>query len=170
MQKVELWRNIHGHMFDDECEFLANLASGKRVLEIGTHYGRSAAALASTAKSVVTIDTYLGDPQIGPPVLEETRANLAPFNNIILLVGDWKDQKIDTTQYDMMFYDGCHTEEGEFLVRLLNYRGVVALHDYKPGEKGMEHVVGAVNAYRDLTKRPLLFCSCSIVWFDALCK
>lgn len=168
MQKVELWRNIHGHMYDIECEFLATLSSGRRVLEVGTHYGRSAAALASTAKSVVTIDTYLGDPQIGPPVLEETRNNLAPFKNVILLVGAWQSQQLDFSQYDLLFYDGCHTEEGDFLVRLLNYRGVIALHDYKPGEKGMEHVVEAVNAYRDLTKRPLLFGPGSIVWFDAL--
>lgn len=169
MQKqVKPWLNIHGHMYDIECDFLAEKAEGKIVLEIGTHYGRSTSAIASSATFVVTVDTYLGDPQINAPSLEETRKNLSIFDNISLVVGDWRDEDIDPSMYDMIFYDGCHTEEGEFLALLTNYKGIIAVHDYKPGEVGMAHVVEAVDAYAALTQRKRLKGAGSIAWFDAL--
>lgn len=155
-------------MYDVECEFLQSLATGKRVLEIGTHHGRSASALASSALSVVTVDTYKGDPQIGAPSLALAQENLSAFKNIELIVGDWREQTIDPENYDLIFYDGCHTEEGAFLSRLLQYRGIIAIHDYKPAEPDMRHVVEAADAFAADTSRPLLHGAGSIVWFDAL--
>jgi hypothetical protein len=162
------WESISGHVYDDECDFLSRLAAGRRVLEIGTHHGRSTSAIASTAESVVTIDTYQGDAQIGAPTLEVTMANLEPFDNVRIVVGDWRDQDIDPAEYGLIFYDGCHTEEGEFLATLVGYRGIVAVHDYKPDEPSMGHVVEAVDKFSAASGRPKLFGPGSLVWFDAI--
>lgn len=162
------WKNISGHIFDSECEFLSELADGKRAIEIGTHHGRSTAAIAVSALSVVTIDTYQGDPQIGAPSLDVTRINLKPFQNVKIVVGDWRDQDIEPGDYGFIFYDGCHTEESEFLSILSDYRGVLALHDYKPKEPGMRHVVEAVDQYSSDQQRTKLHGPGSIVWFDAI--
>jgi protein-L-isoaspartate O-methyltransferase len=162
------WGSISGHVYDGECEWLSREAAGLRVLEIGTHHGRSTSALASTAESVVTVDTYQGDAQIGPPSLEVTTENLSPFTNIRIVVGDWRDVGTNPFEYDLIWYDGCHTEEGEFLATLAGYHGIVALHDYKPGETGMRHVIEAVDKFAAESGRPKLFGAGSIVWFDAI--
>jgi hypothetical protein len=162
------WESISGHMYDCECELLAELARGKRALEIGTHHGRSAAAIASSALSVVTIDTYEGDAQIGPPSLEVTTKNLSPFANVRIVVGDWREIAIVPDDYDFIFYDGCHAEEGEFLALLHGFRGTIALHDYKPGEPGMSHVVEAVDEFALATGREKIIGAGSIVWFESI--
>lgn len=162
------WKNIGGHMYDSECEFLSELADGKRAIEIGTHHGRSTAAIAVSALSVVTIDTYKGDPQINAPSLEVARINLKPFPNVKIIVGDWRHQNIAPNDYEFIFYDGCHTEEGESLAILSDYRGVLALHDYKPKEPGMRHVVEAVDRFASDRQRAKLLGAGSIVWFDAI--
>lgn len=165
---ANLWKSISGHMYESECEFLCKLASNKKSLEIGTHHGRSTAAIAASAVSVVTIDTYEGDPQIGAPSLVVTMDNLKAFKNIKVVVGDWRDQSIDPDDYDLIFYDGCHTQEGDFLSKLSDYKGVIALHDYKPGEPGMRHVVEAVDQFAGDQQKTRLFGPGSIVWFDAI--
>lgn len=162
------WTNVAGHLGEDEGLFLHDLAKGKRVLEIGTHHGRSTSALASSALSVVTIDTYLGDPQIRPPNLTVTKDGLKNFTNITLLIGDWRDQDFDYSEFDMIFYDGCHTEEGHFLSTLVSFPGIIALHDYKLWDPGMKHVVESVDAFAELTNRPRLLTVGSVAWFDAL--
>ena len=159
------WEMISGHTANSECLFLSKLAEGRRVLEIGTHHGKATSALASTALSVVTIDTYKGDAQIGAPSLEDAKMNLRRFSNVKIVVGDWRSQNIDPDDYSLIFYDGCHTEEGEFLGVLLSYFGSLAIHDYKRKEPAMSHVVESVDRYAKATGRSALPGAGSIVWF-----
>jgi len=166
--KHHKWESIAGHMYDAECLFLTLIASGRRVLEIGTHHGRSTAALAESALSVITIDTYLGDPQIQAPSMETTKNNLSKFDNVTMVVGDWREYRINLSQFDMIFYDGCHTEEAIFLSTLYSFPGVIALHDYKLWDKGMAHVVKAVDDFSFITQRPIIKGAGSIVLFAEL--
>jgi len=165
---IRPWESIAGHIYDCECELLCELARGKRALEIGTHHGRSTSAIASSAKSVVTIDHYRGDGQISAPSLNVAAQNLLPFANVRIVTGDWREQTIVPTDYDFIFYDGCHTEEGEFLSILVGYTGIIAFHDYKPDEPDMRHVVDAVDRFSVDIGRKKLFGAGSIVWFDAI--
>lgn len=165
---VRPWENISGWVYDSECELLSELASGRVSLEIGTHHGRSTAAIAVSAVSVDTIDTYKGDPQIGAPDFNVTSKNLKAFTNVKIIVGDWREQQINPSDYGFIFYDGCHTEEGEFLAILGDYRGVLALHDYKPEELCMRHTVAAIDKFANDQQRIIRRGSGSIVWFDAI--
>jgi hypothetical protein len=62
-----------------ECERLAHLAVGARVLEIGSYYGRSTVAMASTAMVVHAVDPHMGGPPEAPSTLAEFVANLESF-------------------------------------------------------------------------------------------
>lgn len=166
LKKSSPWMDISGHMYDDECQFLHTLAKDKLVLEIGTHHGKSTAALASSAAFVTTIDSYQGDPQINAPVYDVTKNNLKEFDNISLMIGRWQDLKINYSNYDMVFYDGCHTEEADFLTYLLTYHNIIIFHDYKPNEPGMKHVVKALDNYSKSTRKPLLKGPGSLAWFN----
>jgi len=179
---IDAFLDVPGHMYDEECRLLQKLATGKIVLDIGTHYGRSAVAMAGTALWVDTVDNYQGDAQINPPVMAETLKKIAASG-----LGD----KIEINQadfmefleaygprlhdYGMIFYDGPHIPpvyEKHFLdfVIEFEYRGVVAIHDYKHWDKDMALVVEAVDDFEKKTGRvrngPLL--KQSIVWFDAI--
>lgn len=160
------WTEISGHIYDIECEFLYTLAKNKLVLEIGTHHGKSTSALAASATSVTSIDSYEGDPQINAPVYEVTKNNLKQFNNVSLLIGRWQEQNINYSDYDLIFYDGCHTEEREFLSALTNHISVLIFHDYKPYELGMRHVVESLIEYNERSLRRLLRGPGSLAWFD----
>jgi hypothetical protein len=67
----------------------------------------------------------------------------------------------------MIFYDGDHLQEGEFLSHCYNFSGVIAVHDYKPDLPLFNHVVEAVDAFATLTTREKLIGPGSIVWFNS---
>src|SRR5438552_5695279 len=79
---------------DTEGAFLAFLAAGKRVLEIGTGLGVSTNYLAMTAREVVTLDI---DPWVHTNVWPNLPENVTP--STIAGVGP----------YDLVFIDGAHT-------------------------------------------------------------
>jgi len=160
--------DIPGHMYPDECAFLSELARGHDVLEIGTHNGRSTAALALHAKSVTTIDNYLGDSQIGAPNEFQTRSNLASYANVVVHNLDWTKASIDYSFFSMIFYDGSHTQEKQFLEQLLTYPGIIALHDYKFWDEDKEHTVEAINWYAGKTHRAISLGKGSIAYFNSL--
>jgi predicted O-methyltransferase YrrM len=57
------------------------LAAGRDVAELGTAFGEGAAAMAETARSVVTVE-------LDPERAAIARGRLAPFENVEALEGD----------------------------------------------------------------------------------
>lgn len=160
------FRNVPGHLYEAEGIYLQEIAADKVVLEIGTHHGKSTAALASTAKHVTTLDNYLGDSMIGAPNKSDTISNLRGYHNIALLETDWKTWSLQPDRYDLIFYDGDHTQEKEFLSNLTKYPGDIILHDYKPNEPAFSHIVEAVRWFADLTGRSFILPTGSLAHFE----
>lgn len=160
------FRKISGHLYEAEGVYLQEVATDKVVLEVGTHHGRSTAALASTAKHVTTLDNYLGDSMIGAPDKERTELNLESFSNITIVKTDWKNWSLQLDRYGLIFYDGDHSQEKEFLKRLLNYSGDIIIHDYKPNEAAFSPVVEAVQWFANLTSRPFTLPAGSLAHFE----
>ena len=175
-KKTDAYQTVPGHLYDVEAKFLQKLAKGRRVLEIGTHHGRSAVAMAATAIDVVTVDHYQGDGMIGAPSksLAEKHVAESGFGNITLVDSTWQDflaghetLKMMREDFDMIFYDGDHTQEAAFLDAIRDFPGRIAIHDYKPGEPAMKHVVESAEEYAAFTDRKLLIGAGSIVYFES---
>ncbi|MBM3967950.1 MAG: class I SAM-dependent methyltransferase [Planctomycetes bacterium] len=169
---------VSGHLYPDEGYLLQRLAEGKRVLELGSHHGRSAVAMAATAIFVETVDNFLGDSQIGAPNLAETIFNITESqlgHKIDLFTADFVEflNDCEIEEYNCLFYDASHTPpvyEKDFLdfIKGSKFKGIVALHDYKPDEHEMRYVVEAVDDFEKETglakQGPLP--GTSIVWFE----
>lgn len=112
---------------DDEATLLAELVDGLDVLEIGTGLGVSTRALASSAKSVVTVDP---DPWVQATVWPALPMNVAGFRQIPgRTMGDeW------STTFDAVFIDADHTTEAvrsdlAAAFAVVRPGGVVIAHD-----------------------------------------
>lgn len=53
---------VRGWIYNDECEALQKLATGKTCLEIGSFLGKSTVAMAETARVVRAVDTFRSNP------------------------------------------------------------------------------------------------------------
>lgn len=136
---------------EDEAEELRRLATGKRVLEIGSAYGYSAIIMAlARATKVTAIDDHNGNHWLGDTKQRMTE-NLAIFGveNLVEIIQDNSAQAMfdlaeSGKNYELIFIDGA----GDFssvvcdLVMsklLLGPAGTIALHDYGhplyPGKK-----------------------------------
>jgi predicted O-methyltransferase YrrM len=130
-----------------ECLRLAELARGRRVLEVGTYFGRSTVSLASTAKVVHTVDVHPADEVGGDDTLAGLMANLDRYDlrhKVAVHVGF--SQLIlplfAPNSFDLVFLDAQHQREPveedlAALLPLVAEGGVVAFHDY--GVPGVEH-------------------------------
>lgn len=136
----------------EECVKLAELAEGKKVLEIGSWKGRSTIALASVAKSVVTVDWHEGDFYAGhEDTLPALRENLRKYgmDNVEVVVGRIEDVATDLdTDFDLVFIDADHSQESasrHYLIALFHIRdgGTICFHDY--GRFGVTAAVDALN-------------------------
>jgi len=111
---------------------LAVLAAGRHVGEAGTAFGEGAAAMARTARSVVTTET---DPDRARIAAER----LASCPNVELLVGDWRELLPRRGPYGLVFLDGggfkhAPEEQGDLVVSLLEPDGLLVMDDMTPGE------------------------------------
>jgi predicted O-methyltransferase YrrM len=107
------------------------LASGRRCAEAGTAYGEGAAAMAETAHSVVTVER------------DERRAaaareRLAPFANVELMAGDWREELPPHAPFDLVFLDSGGfkrepLEHGSIALDLLLPGGLLVVDDFTPG-------------------------------------
>lgn len=130
---------VRGWLSEREGRRLAELAEGKRVLEIGAFAGRSTICMAQVAASVDVIDPLDG------------RATPTPCDHSDELVANLKRYKIgakihcgtteemaptlDEQSFDLVFIDGDHSLPAVQLdikesLRLLKPGGVLAFHDY----------------------------------------
>lgn len=151
----------------DECEELARLAEGKIVLEMGSYYGRSTIALASTAKVVYSVDWHLGDAHVGRAasyesfvknlgrydVLDKVKVFVGVFEVVVPTLGQ---------DFDLVFVDGQHDEksiirDGALAISVLRPSGILAFHDYgsifHPIQTYVDDLVLRKNAKMSLVRR-----------------
>jgi predicted O-methyltransferase YrrM len=144
------WRfpaDIAGWLGREEGEYLAQLAAGKRVLEVGSYCGRSTVCMAQAAVSLAAVDPFTGDRT------EDVRDTLGEFTQNVIrydvaekvttLRGVSADVlprlRRDGAEFDLVFIDGAHDRASveldlELSLPLLAEGGVLAFHDYRESE------------------------------------
>jgi predicted O-methyltransferase YrrM len=109
---------------------LRALAAGRDVAEMGAAYGETAAILAETARSVVTVER---DPERVPIA----RERLAGLPNVELLEGDVFDLLPGRGPFGLVFADGGVREGGrhgwETILELIEPGGLIVKDDMTPG-------------------------------------
>jgi len=110
------------------------LAASRRCAEAGTAFGEGAAAMARTAKSVVTVE-------VDPDRIEIARERLRGLPNVELLEGGWKELLPPRAPFDLFFLDagGIKQSPQEHLPEafdLLAPGGILFLDDFTPGRTG----------------------------------
>src|SRR2546425_8848821 len=124
-----------------ECETLAELAEHKRVLEVGSEFGRSTIALASAAALVCSVDWHRGDEHAGwhdsLAILWNNLDRYGVRERVVLLIGE--DQVVlpllKENLFDLVFIDAFHSYESvhrdiELARPTLKSTGTWAFHDY----------------------------------------
>jgi predicted O-methyltransferase YrrM len=122
-----------GSSLPEMQRLLAVLAAGKSCAEVGTAFGEGAAAMASTAKSLVTVEL---DPERASVALELLR----DFPNVELLVGDWRDHLPQRAPFDLLFFDGGHFDEAPDSINLVALGGLIVKDDLSPDWEGSDPV------------------------------
>jgi predicted O-methyltransferase YrrM len=112
---------------------LAVLAAGRRCAETGTAFGEGAAAIASTAASLVTVER-------DPARAEIARERLSGIANVELFVGDWRRVLPLHAPFDFLFFDAGHIDETPDVVDLLAPGGLLVKDDLTPNRPGPDPV------------------------------
>jgi predicted O-methyltransferase YrrM len=101
------------------------LAAGRDVAELGTAFGEGAAALAETARSVVTVES-------DPERAAVARERLAGLANVEALEGDAYELLRDRGPFGLVFADagGCDWER---ILELVEPGGLLVKDDLTPG-------------------------------------
>lgn len=106
------------------------LAAGKDVAEMGAAYGETAAVLAETARSVVTVE-------LDPERVAAARERLAGFGNVELLEGDVYEHLRGRGPFGLVFVDGglrpVDPERWEAILALVEPGGLLVKDDMTPG-------------------------------------
>lgn len=141
-------RDVEGWLMPDEGAKLAELAAGKRVIEVGSFCGLSTICLARTASHVAAVDYFDGR---GTPKPHDTKqafdANLKRYGVAEKVEAYHPDAELSDPPYDLLFIDGAHDRESvqadlEKYLGYLKPGGLVAFHDYgEPGHPGVSEVV-----------------------------
>jgi predicted O-methyltransferase YrrM len=111
------------------------LATGRACAEVGTSDGGAAAAIAETARSLVTVE-------IDAARAEAARSRLEGLAHVELLVGDWREQLPGRGPFELLFFDGGGWKlDPEALgaplaVELLAPGGLLVADDFTPGWEG----------------------------------
>ena len=122
-----------GSSIPEVQRLLAVLAAGRRCAETGTAYGEGAAAIASTAASLVTVES---DPERAKVAAER----LAEFAHVELLVGDWRGLLPPRAPYDLIFFDAGLLDKTPEVVDLLAPGGLLVKDDLTPSRPGPDPV------------------------------
>ncbi|MFL5960802.1 MAG: O-methyltransferase [Gaiellaceae bacterium] len=109
---------------------LRTLAAGRDVAEIGTAYGETAALVAETARSLVTVER-------DPERAAVARERLAGLAGVELLEGDAYEQLRERGPFGLVFVDGglrpVTEEKWEAVLALLEPGGLIVKDDLTPG-------------------------------------
>ena len=122
-----------GSSLPEVQQLLAVLAVGRRCAETGTAFGEGAAAIASTAASLVTIES---DPARAAVAAERLRG----FDNVELLVGDWREHLPSRGPFELVFFDAGRAEESQAAIDLLTPGGLFVKDDLTPNRPGPDPV------------------------------
>lgn len=102
------------------------LATGRDCAELGTAYGEGAAALAETARSVLTVER-------DPVRAAAARSRLEELSNVELLEGDCYELLLGRGPFGLVFADGGRPYRWDAIVDLLAPGGFVVKDDLTPG-------------------------------------
>jgi predicted O-methyltransferase YrrM len=109
---------------------LRALATGRDVAEMGTAYGETAALLAETARSVVTVER-------DPERVSVARERLGGLSNVELLEGDVYEELRGRGPFGLVFVDGglrpMATDRWEAILALVEPGGILVKDDMTPG-------------------------------------
>lgn len=156
------WRfpsDVDGWMTPTEGRALAELASGKHVLEIGSYCGLSTICMAQTAERVVAYDVWTG---AGTPKPRDTRAEFR--GNVARYGVASRVEDVDVVQpgdtFDLVFIDGAHDADSvradiATACDVLADDGMIAFHDYRtePGEHDGRWDAGVTEAVSEFVSR-----------------
>jgi predicted O-methyltransferase YrrM len=109
---------------------LRALATGRDVAEMGTAYGETAALLAETARSVVTVER-------DPERVSVARERLDGLSNVELLEGDVYEELRGRGPFGLVFVDGglrpVAPDRWEAILALVEPGGILVKDDMTPG-------------------------------------
>jgi predicted O-methyltransferase YrrM len=112
-----------GSAIPEVHRLLQVLGAGRDVLELGSAYGAGAAAIAETARTVVTIE-------LDPERAAATRKRVLGLPNVTVLEGDWRECASGT--YGLVFAD-AGAYDWERIVSLVEPGGLIVKDDLTPG-------------------------------------
>jgi predicted O-methyltransferase YrrM len=111
-------------------ELLRVLAVGRDVAELGAAYGETAAIVAETARSVVTVE-------LDPERVAVAQERLAGLDNVELLQGDAFEQLQGRGPFGLVFVDGglrpVTDEKWNAILALAEPGGLLVKDDMSPG-------------------------------------
>lgn len=141
-------REIPGWLKPAEGKALAELASGKWVLEIGSYCGLSTVCIGRTAEHVTAVDYFDGR---GTPVPRDTRSifddSIRRYGLTERVLTKHPDDELPTNYFDVAFIDGAHDEysvrsDVEKAIAALKSNGLLVFHDYnEPAHPGVDAAV-----------------------------
>jgi predicted O-methyltransferase YrrM len=137
-----------GSSIPEVQRLLSVLAAARRVAEAGTAFGEGAEAMARTARSIVTVEL---DPERAALAAER----LAPYENVELLVGDWREELPPRGPFGLVFLDGggfkhAPDENGDLVYGLLESGGLLVMDDMTPGREEFDLVRGWAHGHSGL--------------------
>ena len=135
-------------------QLLAVLAAGKRCAELGTAFGEGAAAIASTAESLVTVEVETDRAAIA-------RKRLEGLANVELVEGDWKDVLPARGPFEFLFLDAGSWKHdpwgaGQPALDLLAHGGLLLKDDLTAGFTGPDPVRDWLFGHPDLVATEIL--------------
>jgi predicted O-methyltransferase YrrM len=138
-----------GSSLGEVHRLLAVLAAGRRCAEVGTAFGEGAAAIASTAASLVTVES-------DPRRAEVAADRLAGFANVELLVGDWREHLPQRAPFDFLFFDGGKLDEAPDALDLLGPGALLVKDDMTPDRPRPDPVRDLLFGHADLAATEIL--------------
>jgi predicted O-methyltransferase YrrM len=105
---------------------LRALAPGRDVAELGAAFGETAALLAETARSVVTVER-------DPGRVVVARERLAGLANVDVLEGDVYEELRGRGPFGLVFVDGGRPFDWEAILGLVEPGGMIVKDDLTPG-------------------------------------
>jgi protein-L-isoaspartate O-methyltransferase len=141
-------REISGWLTEAEGRALAEFASGKRVLEIGSYCGLSTVCMGRTAEHVTAVDYFdgRGTPQPAD-TLPAFKQNIERYGLTEKVTIVHPDDEIPGPEYDAAFIDAAHDYESvaadiRRCLAVLKPGGLLAFHDYShPSHPGIAKAI-----------------------------